>query len=164
MLDLQRQDMKYPLKPLLEHRERAADDRTKELGKAVRAREEADAAKARAEEIRLAAERAADAVRANEAALLAQGELSVADLSRGQAWEIGAQARIGDLRRAEVAADGRVRDARSAEGQARGALAGALADRDVVAKDEARFVERIEKKKLAAEEEQAEEAFRGGRG
>lgn len=154
---------KYPLKPLLEHRERAASDRTVELGGAVRTRESADATKARAEAVQEEATRAAAAVRASEAALLEQGELRAGDLARGQAWEIGAQARITDLARAVDVAERRADDARAAEDGARSGLATALADRDVVAKDESRFAARIQKKALAAEEEQAEEAFRGGR-
>ena len=130
----------------------------------MRARESADAAKERAEATRMAAERAAEAVRQTEAGLLAQGELRASDLARGQAWEIGAQARIADLTRAVAAADRRVEETQGAETAARAVLAGALAARDVVAKDEARFTGRVEKKALAAEEEQAEEAFRGDRG
>ncbi|MBX3226138.1 MAG: hypothetical protein KIT84_28805 [Labilithrix sp.] len=155
---------KYPLKPLLEHRERAARDRTAELGGAVRARETAELAKERAEATKREAESADAAVRAEEADLLDQGELRAVDLARGQAWEIGAQARLADLTRTVDVAGRRAVEARTAEDGARTELAGALADRDVVAKDEARFRARHEKKVLAAEEEQAEEAFRPTRG
>ncbi|MDF2696321.1 MAG: hypothetical protein K0S65_4704 [Labilithrix sp.] len=98
---------KYPLKPLLEHRERQVDDATTELGHAVRARESADAARGRAE------------------------------IERREAEERAAGARV--------------------------ELARKMADRDVVAKDESRFVDRVKRHALAAEEEAAEEAFRGGR-
>ncbi|MFO0742610.1 MAG: hypothetical protein U0270_42445 [Labilithrix sp.] len=152
---------KYPLQPLLEHRERAVDDRTAELGGAVRARENAERAKAQAAASQRAAQAEAAAVRAHEQDRLAQGELSVADLARGQAWEIGAQARIAALGRATATADDKARAATSAESAARGQLAQAMADRDVVTKDEARFKERLVKKQVAAEEEQAEEAWRG---
>lgn len=154
---------KYPLQPLLEHRERAVDDRTAELGGAVRAREHAERAKAQAAASQDAAEAAAAGVRKAEAELLAEGALSVADLARGQAWEIGAQARIADLARATATAGEKARAASTAERAARGQLAQAMADRDVVTKDEARFKERLVKKQLAAEEEQAEEAYRGSK-
>ena len=154
---------KYPLKPLLEHRERKVDDATAELGGAVRAREDADAARARAEVQRREAEERAARVRAEEAERLDRGELSVADLARGQAWEVGARAQIGRLTAAVEVAEARVDEARSEEAEARVELARKMADRDVVAKDHARFEDRRKKQGLAAEEEAAEEAFRGGR-
>jgi hypothetical protein len=154
---------KYPLKPVLEHRERAVDDRTAELGGAVGVREAADASKERASAARKSAESEAEAVRDAERSLLKEGTLSVADLARGHAWEIGAQSRIASLANVENVAVEKQSGARSAEAAARDSLAQAMADRDVVAKDEARFVERAKKKQLAAEEEQAEEAYRGGR-
>lgn len=154
---------KYPLQPLLDHRERAVDDRTAELGGAVRARENADHRKAQALASQHAAQAEAAATRAKEQELLADGELSVADLARGQAWEIGAQARIADLARATATAASAADAAAQAEVAARGHLAHAMADRDVVAKDEARFKERLVKKQVAAEEEQAEEAYRGNK-
>ncbi|HVJ95011.1 MAG TPA: hypothetical protein VM580_34770 [Labilithrix sp.] len=131
---------KYPLKPLLEHRERKVDDATAELGDAVRARE--------------------------AFGLLppyARGELRVEDLARGQAWEFAASARIGQLARKVETAVQKVDAARTEEAEARAELARKMADRDVVAKDQARFEERATKRALAAEEEAAEEAFRGGR-
>jgi hypothetical protein len=152
---------KYPLQPLLDHRERAVDDRTAELGGAVRTRENADERKAQAAASQHAAESEAAATRVREQELLADGALSVADLARGQAWEIGAQARIADLARATATAEAAADAAAQAEVAARGQLAQAMADRDVVAKDESRFKERLVKKQVAAEEEQAEEAYRG---
>jgi hypothetical protein len=152
---------KYPLQPLLEHRERAVDDRTAELGGAVRAREEADRARSAAAASQLAAEDEAAATRAAERAMLAEGVLRAGDLARGQAWEIGAQARIADLARVTASAEARAGEAQRGEDAARGELAHAMADRDVVAKDETRFQQKVAKKLAAAEEEQAEEAYRG---
>ena len=154
---------KYPLKPLLEHRERKVDDATAELGGAVRARETADAGRARAETERRAAEERAARVRAEEAERLARGELRAADSARGQAWEIGASAEIGQLTRAVEVAEQKVEQARGDEAEARVELARKMADCDVVVKDEARFADRLKNRALAAEEEAAEEAFRGGR-
>jgi murein hydrolase activator len=154
---------KYPLKPLLEHRERKVDDATAELGQAVRARESAEDAKRRAEEERKAAEAKAQAIRESEAQKLANGELSVADLARADAWSIAAHNEKQRLDGLVKNADGKVADARSAEATKRGDLAKSKADHDVVAKDEERFVDRSKKKALAAEEEGAEEAYRGRR-
>lgn len=152
---------KYPLQPLLDHRERAVDDRTAELGGAVRTRENAERTRERAAASQDAAESETAQTRQKERELLQDGALSVADLARGQAWEIGAQARIADLARATANAAAAADTASKAEVAARGQLAQAMADRDVVAKDESRFKERLAKKQLAAEEEQAEEAYRG---
>ena len=153
---------KYPLKPLLEHRERAATDATAELGNAVRRRETADAARARTELARRSAEERAAEVRANEEERLLRGELRVADLAQGASWEVGAGAQIAELTRSVEVAERQLAEARSGEESSRLALSQKLADRDVVAKDQARFDERNRKRAGAAEEEAAEEAFRGG--
>jgi hypothetical protein len=151
---------KYPLKPLLEHRERKVDDATAELGQAVRLRESAEEAKRRAEEDRRIAEEKARAIREQEAQKLAEGELSVADLARADAWSFAAQNEKQRLESVVKNADGKVADAQSTETSKRGDLAQSMADRDVVAKDEARFIDRSKKKALLAEEEAAEEATR----
>lgn len=155
---------KYPLKPLREHRERQVDDATAELGAAVRARAAADAARTRARIAQNQAEDSAARVKADETERLARGESSVADLARAQAWEFGARAQIDQLTRAVHAAEEKLEGARGEETEARLELARKMADRDVVVKDEGRFEDRLRKRALAAEEEAAEEAFRGGRG
>lgn len=152
---------KYPLQPLLEHRERAVEDRTAELGGAIGAREAAERQRARAEALQDAAQRETAEVRAAEASLLEQGTLQVGDLARGHAWEVGAQARLDTLARAMATATATVVSACDEEHAARGALAGAMADRDVVQKDAAKFAARVTAKQLAAEEEQAEDVHRG---
>lgn len=154
---------KYPLESLLEHREKLARDATAELADTVRAREAADAATKRAEAARLEEERRAAELRAEEAERLARGELRVEDLARAQAWEHAEQRTIDDLALKESRARERADAAQTAELEARAALAQKKADRDVVAKDEARFVERIRKEREAREEESAEEAWGGGR-
>lgn len=154
---------KYPLKSLVEHRERMVEDATTELGGAVRAREAADAHRARAEAERRAAEERARRIRAEEATRLGRGELRAVDLVRGHAWELCAKAELGQLTRAVEIAEQKVERARVDESEARAALGRTMADRDVVAKDEARFVAKVKKRTLAGEEEAAEEAFRGGR-
>src|SRR5262249_49388799 len=127
---------KYPLKPLLEHRERQADDATAALGHAVKTREVAESARVRAERERRAAEARAVRVRAEGDGRLLRGELSVADLARGQAWEVGATAQIDQLARAVDAAEEKLEEARGGETEARLELARRIVDRDVIAKDE----------------------------
>lgn len=154
---------KYPLEPLREHRDRKVDAATAQLGDAVRAREAADGAKRRAEQERLEAEARAAAVRHDEAERLASGDLCVADLARAQAWEYAASAEAADLGRAVDRADGQLSAARDAETGARTDLAQKKADRDVVAKDEARFDAGVRRARDLAEEEAADEAFAGRR-
>ena len=155
---------KYPLQPLLEHRERQVEDATAELATKLRARESADVARARAEEERRVAEEHAERVRGEERARLDRGELRAADLARVAEWQVGAEAEIGQLARVAVAAEDAARAAQTAESGARTQLGQKVAERDAVAKDEQRFADRMKKKVLSAEEEAAEEAFRGGRG
>ena len=150
---------KYPLEPLREHRDRKVDAATAQLGEAVRTREAADEARARAEQERGAAEARSAAVRQDEADLLAKGELCVADLARAEAWEHAASAEMADLGRSVARAEDHLLAARNAEVQARGELAQKKADLDVVAKDEARFDAGVRRARDAAEEESAEEAF-----
>jgi hypothetical protein len=154
---------KYPLEPLLEHRERRVDDATAELGDAVRAREAAEAAKARAQADRRAEEERAARTRGAEADLLAKGELRAVDLARAQAWEHAEQLRLAQLAAAEGRAASAVDAARGAEQDARAALSQKKADHDVVAKDEARFIDAKKREQEAREEEAAEEAWGGGR-
>lgn len=150
---------KYPLEPLREHRDRQVDAATSQLGDAVRAREAADDAKRRAEHGRLEAEVRAAAVRQAEADRLAIGEQSVADLARAHAWEHAASVEASDLLRAVEREAERLAAARDAEAEVRTDLARKKADRDVVAKDEARFDAGVRRARDAAEEEAAEEAF-----
>ncbi len=154
---------KYPLKPLLEHRERNVDERTAELGDAIRAREEAERARDDARRAQEEAEARAARVKAEEAERLLRGELRAVDLARGEAWEYAARAEIHQLERSADVLDGKATEAQADEASARAHLAETMADRDVVRKDEARFEDRVKKRALAAEEEAAEEAFRGGK-
>ncbi|MBX3193447.1 MAG: hypothetical protein KF819_41075 [Labilithrix sp.] len=152
---------KYPLEQLREHRDRRVDAATAELGQAVRSREAAEEAKRRADRERDDAEARAAAVRSAEADRLASGELRAVDLARAEAWEHAARGEIAALAGAADRAEGQRRDADDAEVRARGALAQTKAERDVVAKDEARFVDRVRREHEAKEEEAAEEVFAG---
>lgn len=150
---------KYPLEPLREHRDRKVELATAQLGEAVRSREAADDAKRRAEQERVEAAARAAAVRDDEAARLANGELRVADLARAQAWEHATSAEMANLEHAVDRADTEVGAARDREAGARTELAQKKADLDVVAKDRARFDAGVRRAQDANEEESAEEAF-----
>jgi hypothetical protein len=154
---------KYPLEPLLEHRERSVEGATAELGDAVRTREAAEVERARVEAERRAEEARAAGILAAEEALLAKGELRAVDLANAEAWKHAEQGRLDDLAAAEGRAASAVDSARSAERDARAALARKKADRDVVAKDEARFIDARKREQEARDEEAAEEAWGGGR-
>jgi hypothetical protein len=148
---------KYPLKPLLEHRERRVDDAAVELGRAVRARDEAERKRALAEQQQRQAEDDAARVRVCEAELLARGELRAGDLEIAAGWEVGARMHIDGLAQASEAAARGVRGAEDVAKAAQGELSRRVVDRDVVAKDESRFRAREERKATAKEEEAAEE-------
>jgi YscO-like protein len=151
---------KYPLESLLGVREAQVDDATSSLGNAVRAREEAERERARAEAARVEHERLAEEKRTSERQALQEGQLTVADLARNDAWEFGVHAQASQLAQQAAVATKKVDDARTGEDRARDALAAKKADADVVDKDKARFVERQNKRALAVEEELAEEAWR----
>jgi hypothetical protein len=150
---------KYPLKPLLEHREQKVHDATAELSEAVRGRAAAEEARRAAEMQRQGAEAEAAKVRDREASLLGRGELRVDDLVRGGAWNQATSARLDELARAEGAATARAEEATRSEIAARSELARKSADRDVVAKDERRFEDQEKRRALAVEEEAMEEAL-----
>lgn len=153
---------KYPLKPLLEHRARQVDEATSELGRAIHAREVAEDAKLRAEATKEEVASQHAKLRSEEGEALDRGELTVADLARADAWAVAAAEEMSRLDQAVTTSSTRARDASAEESERRSQLAKSMADRDVVAKDETRFVERMKKKALLSEEEAAEEAYRGG--
>jgi hypothetical protein len=152
---------KYPLLPLLDHRDRRVSDATVELAEAVRARENAETSETRARVVEGQAAARRDAVRHAESERLARGELRVADLARREAWEVFAKSEAAELADASARAGVATENAKEAEGRARSELSGKKVERDVVAKDRARWDERQKKQKENAEEEAAEEAFRG---
>lgn len=154
---------KYPLKPLLEHRERQVDTATAELASKVRAREEADDARVRAEADRRATEEELVRVRSDERRRLEDGVVRAVDLARSADWQVGADAEMARLTQAASAASERAAAARTEESEARARLGQRKAEHDVVRKDAGRFEDRLRKRALSAEEEAAEEAFRGGR-
>lgn len=154
---------KYPLTSLVDLRARQVDEATRALAESTRARE--DAERARQVQERVAAEHAASTERVKEAerAALARGELRVSNLLAQQAWSMRAQAEQAELdartARAKVAEATRRRE----EAVARDATARRKADADVVQKDRARFEQGLAKRVEAAEEEDALDAWNGGR-
>ncbi len=148
---------KYPLEPLREHRDRAVEAATTELGDAVRARESADEAKARAERERREEAVKVDAVKAEEQKRLSGGELRAVDLARAEAWGYATSRKSDRLMRAVARTEEELTAALEAEALARGLLAQKKAERDVIAKDEGKFVESVARSREAAEEEQAED-------
>ena len=155
---------KYPLKPLLEHRDRQVDDATAGLAGAIREREAAADRKGRLERERREAESRAANERNAERDRLAGGELRVADLAHADAWEAGVHRQITDLSNAVDRASADTDEASRKESEARADLARKKADRDVVAKDETRYADKLRRRADASEEEDAAEAWRGKRG
>ena len=149
---------KYPLQPLLEHRSRKVDAATAELADAIRAHDAAETARACAEQARDGAEAEARAIQDAEAGRLARGELRAVDLARGQAWESATRGAIERLADAADEAGRKAERAEDAEEGARAALAGAMAQRDVVARDRTRFEAAATRAEQARDEEAAEEA------
>jgi hypothetical protein len=154
---------KYPLKPLLEHRERRVDDATAELGRAIAERATAEGVLDDANAARRTAEARAQAIRSAEVERLERGQLCVVDLARGEAWEIAARAEAKQLDQVVQGAETDLGSRREAETAARSDLSQKMADRNVVRKDEERFDARLRKVAAAVEEEAAEEVSRGGR-
>jgi hypothetical protein len=149
----------YPLLPLREHRDREVEAATVELAERVRAREAAEDAKRSVERERAEGEARAASVRGDEASRLARGELRASDLVMAEAWEHAARAEQADRARAVERAEAALAVARAAEEEARARLGQKIADREVVAKDEARFGDRAQRARDAAEEEAADELF-----
>jgi len=151
---------KYPLEKLLELREKRVDEAVSSLAGAVRVRETAEQAKARAEAEKRAAEEAAERLRKAETAALEEGTLSVADLQRGHAWELRVETEQQALARHVEAATQKTDEARAAESAAQQELGQKKGDAKVVTEDRSRFVERERRTALAKEEEEAAEAWR----
>lgn len=151
---------KYPLEKLLELREKRVDEAASSLAGAVRTRETAEQAQARAEAEKRAAHEAADQLRRTETRALEQGTLSAADLQRAHAWEIRVETDQRALARQVEAAEERTGQAREGEVAAQQDLGQKKGDAKVVTEDRARFAERERRVALAKEEEEAAEAWR----
>jgi hypothetical protein len=148
---------RYPLEPLVELRERRAQEATKELAGAVVEREKAERVRAGAEGRRASHEAQARAVREVEADALSRGDLRVADLARADAWEL----RVASERAKHEEAVSRAHEeegrSRESEKEARGRAVMKHADAEVIKKDRARWRETERKRGEAKEEEAASE-------
>ena len=155
---------KYPLDPLIKLRERQVDDATRELAKAVDARQTAERKREAAENAKVRADERAKTTRDEEREALERGELRAGDLQKAQAWEIGvAEERKKVVQQVNVAEQGENK-ARDVETGARDSLVAREADAEVVEKDKERFVSREKQQELAKEEEAANEAHAARRG
>jgi hypothetical protein len=96
--------------------------------------------------------------------MLAEGELRVADLACREAWEVAVAKEMAELDHVVARTSAELDAATKAETAARDELARKKADRDVVARDEARFTDRTRRAAEAADEEEAAEAWRDRRG
>jgi hypothetical protein len=144
---------KYTLEPLVELRERRAEEATKELAGAVAQREQAERVRAGAEARRASHDLQVHAAREVEARALSRGELRVADLARADAWELRvASERAKHEEAVSRACEGEGR-ARESEAEARGRVVARQADAEVVKKDRARWHEAERKRDEAREEE-----------
>ena len=151
---------RYPLEPLVKLREDQADAAVRGLAAAVAGRDAAERDRHKAEQQRDDHEAEAAAVRAAELEALAGGELRVADLARGGAWETRVASEGGAIASAVERSLGAETRAREAERSAQGEVAARTAGAEVVGADRARWQDALRKKAGAREEEAAEEAFR----
>jgi hypothetical protein len=155
---------KYPLESLENLRQEKVDGATRALASAVRGKAQAQARRAQVEEERRRTEHEAQATRERERNALERGELSAADLMRAGAWEVRAKAEAEEQARRVVRAEEADAAAEVALEGARSNLAQRKSDADVIAKDRAKWRDRVKKGEEKAEEEVAEEAWRPKRG
>jgi hypothetical protein len=154
---------KYPLDPLARLRDKQVGDATKLLADAIRAREEAQRVEAAAALRRDQAAEEARGLAEQEDGALVRGELRSQDLAHAAAWNVRVEReRVALEERAVRASEGAER-AEEREGTALDATARARAEAEVVARDRAKWEDRERKRRDAAEEETAAEAFRGKR-
>ena len=152
---------KYPLDPLARLRDKQVGDATKLLSDAIRAREDAQRAEEAALARRDGAVEDAQIVAAREDGALRRGELRAEDLARAAAWSARVEVDRADLEQRVARTTQGSRAAQAQEETAQNATARARADAQVVARDRARWDEAERKKRDAAEEEGAAEAYRG---
>jgi hypothetical protein len=152
---------KYPLDPLARLREKQVGDATKLLSDAIRAREDAQRAEEGARARRDSAAHDARLVVEREDGALQRGELRAEDLARAAAWSARVEVDRAELEQHLARAMQGAQTAHAVEETAQDATARARADAQVVSRDRVRWEEAVRKKRDAAEEEGAAEAFRG---
>jgi hypothetical protein len=151
---------KYPLEPLVRLKKERVESTTRQLGKAVLARESAE----RRHEEAASAQRQGDArasrVRTEERDLLEKGELSAADLIRANAWEVRVQTEGAERAHAVDAAQATMTTQRRRELDAQAEVARSRGEAKAVDRHEARWIAAREKVREAEEEEATSEAAR----
>ncbi len=151
---------KYPLDPLVRVRAKQVDDAARLLAEATRAREEAERRRAAAAEREEEARRAAASLRDAERGALERGELTVADLMRGDAWAVRVKDEHAELGRRTEDSAAKARQATAGESVARVEVAGRKADAELVERHRGRWAEGERKADEARDEEAAAEAWR----
>ena len=151
---------KYPLDPLVQVRAKQVDDAARALGEAARVHEAATRARQTAEERRDEAEAEARMLKRGEFGALERGELTVADLMRGDAWSVRVKAEQDELARRALESSKREELAESAEASARGDVASRKADAEIVDRDRVKWVNGERRKADAKEEEAAADGWR----
>ena len=151
---------KYPLDPLVQVRAKQVDDAARALGEAARAHEEAARLRAGADQRRDQAEADAQALRDRERGALERGELTVADLMRGDAWGVRVKAEQDELARRALESAKKEGIARDGEGAARTHVAARKADAEIVDRDRTRWTDEERKRADAKEEEAAADGWR----
>jgi len=149
---------RYPLDALLQRRQDLEDGKTRAL--ATRMRETGDAAQSRrrAEEVERSHQQEVEATVRHECDRTDGGAGQVQDLLTMQAWEIAQQARAAVLREETERAAREAQAAAERETLARGELASAKAEAEVVEQDRQRFVEAMKRQEQARADEDAEES------
>jgi len=151
---------KYPLEPLAQLKKERAEAATRQLGKVIGARQEAERRRAEAEAAREQAEARAARVREDERVSLEAGELAAKDLHRREAWESRVRAEAADRARAVDEARAMVLARRRQELEAQAEVARARGDVEAVRRHEARWTSAQRRAREAEEEEAALEASR----
>jgi hypothetical protein len=149
---------KYPLEPLRRLKKERAEQKTRELGTAIAARETVQRRREEAEGEQKAARARAEAVREEERSALVKGELFARDLARGGAWEQRVSAEDQERARGVEKARTREDDARRLEARAQGDVAIARAEVEVTARHEERWTSAARKVAESSEEEALAEA------
>lgn len=148
---------RYPLDALLRRRKELQDDKARALAERMRESAAASQHRRRAEAAEQEHRDAVEQTEQSECARIDDGAANVQDLLAMQAWEIAQQAQAEVLRQQVERAAEAARQASAKEGQARGALATAQAEADVVDQDRQRFTEALRKQEQARSDEDAEE-------
>jgi hypothetical protein len=154
---------KYPLDPLARLRAKQVGDATQLLAEAIRARHAAEAAEGAALAQQEGAEQEARGIGDGEQRALERGELRAEDLARAASWGTRMEAERAELANRLAEAMGQTRAAHGLEGSAQAGVARAKAEAEVVARDRAKWEGAGRRKDEAAEEESADDAFRGKR-